>query len=350
MTARFGADRETRVGIDGQEFTIDGEPTYAGGVHDGHRIEGLLFNARLVQAIFDDENPETVDRWAYPDTGEWDPERNVSEFVEAMPAWYDHGLRGIAFNLQGGSPEGYSDEQPWTVSAFEADGSLKPDWTDRLERVLDRADELGMVAILGYFYFGQDEVLDDEEAVRTAARNATEWLLDHEYTNVVVEVANECDVSRYDHELLTPERVPELLELVGGIERDGFSYPVGVSFAGGNLPTEEAVEASDVVLLHGNGVDDPARIGQMVEEVRQFEAYEPMPVVFNEDDHFDFDVQMNNCYAALSHHASWGYFDPGENDYEHGYQCPPVEWSINTERKRSFFEYLAEITGEETHA
>jgi hypothetical protein len=28
-----------------------------------------------------------------------------------------------------------------------------------------------------------------------------------------------------------------------------------------------------------------------------------------------------------------------------GYQCPPVNWKINTERKRQFFTALKEVTG-----
>jgi hypothetical protein len=31
----------------------------------------------MVQAIFDDAEPDTRSQWAYPDTGAWDPERNV---------------------------------------------------------------------------------------------------------------------------------------------------------------------------------------------------------------------------------------------------------------------------------
>ena len=27
------------------------------------------------------------------------------------------------------------------------------------------------------------------------------------------------------------------------------------------------------------------------------------------------------------------------------YQCPPVNWGINTERKRGFFKFLKEVTG-----
>ncbi|WP_436907969.1 hypothetical protein [Halosimplex marinum] len=341
----FGESSATRVGIDGERFTVDGRPTYEGRSHEGTSIEGRLFNARLVHAWFDDDNPETRDEWAYPDTGEWDPERNVAEFCAALPDYRDHGLRAVAANLQCGSPEGYSETQPWTVSAFRPDGSLKPEWMARVERVLDRADDLGLVVILGLFYFGQDGVLEDEAAVKRAVDEAVEWLLDREYTNVLVEVANECDIN-YDHDIIDVERVTELIERVKGIERDGFRYPVGVSTSGGVVPPDDVVADSDFALLHGNGVDDPDRVREMVAEVRERPSYEPMPVVFNEDDHFAFGSE-SNLDAAVEAGASWGYFDPGGNDYWHGYQSPPVRWDANTPRKKAFFAYLDGVTGPE---
>ncbi len=98
--------RHTHVTIVGDQFFINARPTYDGVRWQGHRIEGLLFNARMVQAIFDDLNPATRTRWAYPDTGVWDPERNTREFVAAMPQWRRHGLLVFTVNLQGGSPQG----------------------------------------------------------------------------------------------------------------------------------------------------------------------------------------------------------------------------------------------------
>lgn len=59
--------RATEVSIRDDSFLINGRPTYAGRSWKGKRIEGLLLNARLVEAIFDDLNSETVGRWAYPD-------------------------------------------------------------------------------------------------------------------------------------------------------------------------------------------------------------------------------------------------------------------------------------------
>ena len=145
--------RKTQVAIQGDAFHINGRPTYAGRTWRGHKIEGLLLNARLVQGTFDDLNPETRGRWAYPDTGEWNADRNTREFVAAMPSWREHGLLSFTLNLQGGSPQGYSKEQPWHNSAIEADGSLRTDYLGRLKLICDRADELGMVVILGVFYF-----------------------------------------------------------------------------------------------------------------------------------------------------------------------------------------------------
>ena len=172
------AERMTTVSIVGEAFHINGKPTYAGREWRGHRVEGLLMNSRMVQGIFDDRNPATAARWAYPDTKKWDAERNTREFIAAMPEWKKHGLLAFTINLQGGSPEGYSKSQPWENSAFDPDGALRADYMARLARILDRADELGMVAIVGYFYFGQDERLRDEAAVLHATDGTTQWLLD----------------------------------------------------------------------------------------------------------------------------------------------------------------------------
>src|SRR6478672_11237998 len=72
LVATGGAPRCTVVSIDGDKFRINGELTYRGRSWRGHRIEGLLMNSRMVQAIFDDRNDETRGRCAYPDTKTWD--------------------------------------------------------------------------------------------------------------------------------------------------------------------------------------------------------------------------------------------------------------------------------------
>lgn len=339
-------EKSTKLTIVGEDFHINGKPTYEGRTWNGHRIEGLLLNSRMVQATYDDLNPVTAPRWAYPDTGKWDAERNVREFIAAMPEWRAHGLLAVSLNFQGGSPEGYSGKQTWITGAYNEDGSLRPEFADRMRRVLDAADQLGMVAILGYFYFGQDQHLKDEAAVIRATDETTRWILAGGWRNVLVEINNETN-GPYDHEILRPARVHELIERVKKTELNGQRLLAGTSYGGGKIPLENVVRSSDFLLIHGNGVKKHEGITSMVQKTRAVPGYKPMPILFNEDDHENFDQPNNNFSAALAERASWGWFDyrrKGES-LEEGYQSPPVDWGIRSERKRAFFNYLAEITG-----
>ena len=126
----------TTVGIQGTEFVIDGQPTYAGRTFEGQKIQGLLFNVRAVQAIYDDANPETRVHWAYPDTGVWDPDRNTDQFCDALPLWVAHGVLGFTVDLQGGGPL-YVPEiyQHYDNNGFTPEGELKAAYADRLSRI-----------------------------------------------------------------------------------------------------------------------------------------------------------------------------------------------------------------------
>src|SRR5712671_613779 len=116
-----------------------------------------------------------------------------------MPEWREQGLLSFTINLQGGSPQGYSDDlggpQPWINSAFDPTGNLRADYMARLASILDEADRLEMAPILGFFYYGQDQNLADERAVLSACDNATNWLLDNSYRHVLIEINNQADVA-----------------------------------------------------------------------------------------------------------------------------------------------------------
>src|SRR6266567_8690239 len=79
------AGGRTAVSIRGDAFLINGRPTYAGREYKGNKIEGLLMNSRVVQGIFDDSNPETRERWRYPDNGKWDPEHPTNSSRRCRP-------------------------------------------------------------------------------------------------------------------------------------------------------------------------------------------------------------------------------------------------------------------------
>jgi hypothetical protein len=331
--------RRTELAIEGERFLINNKPTYEGRRWRGHKVEGLLMNTRMVMGFFDDQNPATAQNWQYPDTREWDSARNTREFLTAMPVWRKHGVLSFTLNMQGGNPRGYSPQQPWVTGAFTPRGEIIPEYLNRLRAILDSADDLGMAPMLGVFYFGQDQVLEDDKAVRRALHNAVQFVLSREYRNVTIEVANECNNRKYDHDVLRPDLIPLLIRDAQAITFRQRRLLVGTSFNGNTLPPPEVTQISDFVLLHGNGVKDPARIGEMVRSVRKQPGYKPKPILFNEDDHFDFDKPVNNCTAAVSEYASWGLLDI------EGYQTPPVNWSIDTDRKKGFFHLVKEMTG-----
>jgi len=344
----FSIQSQTKVEIKKDQFYINGKPTYEGRQWQGNKIEGLLINSRMVQGIFDDLNHDNVAEFAYPDTKKWDPERNTNEFIAAMPRWYEKGLNSFTINMQGGSPYGYGNKNCLNPG-FNPDGSLMQPYMKRLDKILKKADELHMVVILGLFYFGQDQNIKDEAGIINATDNTINWLFDKGYKNVLIEIANECDNKpKYDHKILDPERIDELINRVKKNKQKGYRYLVSTSFKGKTIPTDNVVKASDFILLHGNGTKSPNEIQVLINETKKLTSYRTMPIVINEDDHFDFGNETNNFAVSLKNYVSWGYFDfrkKGETDFKEGYQSIPVDWEINSERKKGFFNMVKEVTG-----
>lgn len=335
----------TKVSISGNQFYINDELTYKGRFWQGNKVEGLLMNSRMVQGIFDDSNPATKQQFAYPDTNTWSADRNTNEFIAAMPIWKSKGMLAFTLNLQGGSPTGYGNTQPWVNSAFNPEGGLKPDYLKRLKRILDRADELNMVVILGYFYFGQDQVLRNEYAVLNAVDRITNWLLEQGYDNLLIEVNNECNHPTYDHAILRANRIHELVNRVKQTELNGKRLLVSTSYTGGQIPSSKVIQASDYILLHGNGVHTPNALRTFITNTKN--VSQNKPIIINEDDHFDFYKNDYNFKASVEGYVSWGFFDyrkQGEG-FEEGFQSVPIDWGINSSRKNNFFNKMKQITG-----
>jgi hypothetical protein len=216
-----------------------------------------------------------------------------------------------------------------------------------------------MIIILVLFYFGMDERIKDEDSVKNAVINATKWVLNKGYTNVLIEINNEVNVPLYEHEILQPHRVHELIKLAKAQTKDGRRLLVGTSYASGHgkdRVDDNVVAASDMLLMHGNGIDHNG-VKEWVKKSRKQPSYRPMPILFDEDDHYDFDKPVNNFKAAISAYAGWGYFDnggqvdkdthrnPEVGNYFDGYQNVPVNWGINTPRKKAFFDLVKKISG-----
>ena len=288
----------------------------------------------MAQAIFDDENAATRDEWNYPDTHRWDPQRNTNEFVAMLPTYAQYGIRMITVGLQGGCPSTDppcpGGDHPWIVSAFNADGSLKSAWMNRLNQVITAADQNGIVVMVQFFYHGQNQRVLDQPA---AVDNITDWLVKGRFTNVLVETANECDAGFSDY--LDGGNCANEVSLIKQVQdRSGGTLKVSVSWKGGEQPSDEVIQREDLVLLHGNGING-TQLQALITSTKNSAAYRahPKPIVVNEDS-----TSTDNMNASVAAGVSWGYLDTGTNNYRDGFQRPPVNWAINTDAKKTFFD------------
>ena len=146
----------TRVALREGRWLINGRPT-----NPGSAAEGLLMNVRMVNAVFEDraEHPE------------FDPEANTDRFVAHIPDYAAQGINAFTINLQGGMP-GYEGAMN---SAFEPDGSLRPAYLARVERVIRACDHHGVAVILGLYYQRQSAILRDEATVCTGVENGASY-------------------------------------------------------------------------------------------------------------------------------------------------------------------------------
>ena len=64
---------------------------------------------------------------------------------------------------------------------------------------------------------------------------------------MLIEVNNECNI-QYDHAILQPDRVDELIRRIQGKRHNGYRLLVSTSYGGGHIPHENVVRAADFLL------------------------------------------------------------------------------------------------------
>src|SRR5674476_765246 len=95
------------------------------------------------------------------------------------------GIRGSQFTIT---------LQPHNNSGFDPEGNLKPAYAGRLRRVIAEADRLGMVVIVGFFYFGSNEriqITPDDRYVKEAIVQGCRFLKGLPHRNILIEINNE---------------------------------------------------------------------------------------------------------------------------------------------------------------
>lgn len=320
---------KTAYQIIGDDFFINGQKTYAEINGSDEKVHGLLFNARFIQGVFEDKNPANAGK--YDRFGKvFDAAQHTNELVDALPEWYDSGLRAITVGLQGGGPIFTYDD--WTVidsGCFSKDGkTMDEGYQARLEQVLEACDKLGMLVIVSVLYQAQTHLLEDGVALVQSVRTACEYLKSLPYENIIIEVANEHDVGDFqNHPMIgTEEGMANLICLAK--EWCGHRFAVGSSGGGGSFHPLIG-KYSDVILVHGNDLRTQ-EYARFIGRVRA--ACPGKPIVCNEDS--PLYSQLSVSYAT---HTSWGYYNNLTK------QEPPAFWGIQTGEDAFFAERLQQM-------
>ncbi|MBQ6505692.1 MAG: hypothetical protein IJI08_00035 [Clostridia bacterium] len=322
---------KTRYEICGQDFKINGQLTYSEIPGVNPAAKGLLFNARFIQGVFNDINP--ANKGVYDRFGKtFDPDENTRALIEALPAWYDAGLRAITVGLQAGGPiYSYTDWAVIETGAFSADGKeINPDTWRRMSEIIKAADEIGMLVIVSFFYQGQFQYFDGDAAAIEASKTACMALLELDYDNVIIEVANEYDTMRMHNK---DTALGEHKNMAAWIRK--IREWTGGRFAVGSSPAfrvnKEQVQASDLALIHGN----QKRRQELHDLVRTVRMYAPdKPIVVNEDSPLFTQLEV-----AIDNHFSWGYYNTMTK------QEPPCDWGITRGEDQYFAQRLAKVIG-----
>ena len=318
-------EADTRVSVAGEKICINGKPTYPG----NPRIEGLLFNVRVVNATFDDTAGK-VDWWdddgSHPENdcagcGKWvSPDSafaNTQRFIAALPEYCAHGILAVNLNFQGGHPLMGKTDVPegrgsagsrsnghrdfYHNSGFRVDGSLDPDYLRRIGDIIEACDRLGMVVILQFFYFGQDTVFTNEKGILAAVDSGVDFVCGRGYGNVLIEIANEIMNGHYHHAALKPGRVHELILRARRRAREKHGRELLVSTSEACMQardqwSEEEISrvfrSADFILCHGGDDMETGRVGDsgiVVEKIeflrlQKWFRESPKPIVFNESD------------------------------------------------------------------
>lgn len=110
----------------------------------------------------------------------------ADELIMNLDTFAYYGLNSFSVYLQGSR---FGD-----IKGYREDCSIDPVYGSRLSRIIEAADQKGFVVLAGCLYYGNSkgwwESWTQAEANK-AVKNTVNWLKDHKYRNVFIDVDNE---------------------------------------------------------------------------------------------------------------------------------------------------------------
>ena len=116
-------------------------------------------------------------------------EQTTQELIEQLPVHRQSGVNTVSVFFMGSR---FGD-----VKGYRSDATVDPVYAKRMGRIIEAADDLGMVVLVGCLYWSTSRAKEDlvdvwtQEDANRAIANTVRWLSEHEYRNVFVDVDNE---------------------------------------------------------------------------------------------------------------------------------------------------------------
>jgi hypothetical protein len=203
--------------------------------------------------------------------------------IENLDSMKSYGIHSVNISLQGA--------RTGSANAFNSDGTLKSEYVNRLENILNALADRNMVGVVTYFYQARDQELDGDDAVRVAVVDAT--LVLKPWRNVWLYTINEWYHDGFDQPIIkTAAGQREIYNLIKGIDPQRITFVSDVSGANDGFIANTGRTASK---------------GNVVVEYRRQDAYAP-PGIFTMDERVQAQIDAEITYNTGGYwfwHAAW---------------------------------------------
>ena len=115
-------------------------------------------------------------------------DETANQLIENLDVFKSYGVNTVSAFMMGSR---FGD-----IKGYLPDSSLDPVYRDRLGRIIEAADERGMIVLVGCLYWSDSKAKEDlgkwqeADAVKAVA-NTVGWLAEKDYTNVIIDPDNE---------------------------------------------------------------------------------------------------------------------------------------------------------------
>ncbi|MCL2159420.1 MAG: hypothetical protein FWH48_08435 [Oscillospiraceae bacterium] len=321
-------------------------------------------------AVSNPENPACEGRLigvcsdvcAFFDGGFADIEKTRLDFIKNLSGWRASGVDIVTLGLQSPSPfrEHYKKAREqkkekseknieFKSSALKADGSLDKGYLENAKRIIEAADGAGLLVCVNIFSAWQERIFEDEYAILNGAFNVVDWLLEKNFSNVMVNIT---DVSHifYKSSVLCGGGVIRLLKSLKERADDSLILGAGLKSLG-NIPAAllgEYIKNSDFVPIYSNA--ENAKLAHNTKKMLgdicflkgiMRENGADIPIIMAKGDDLGERYNSygkNNLAEALENGISWFYYD------REGFFMLPVDWDKDSsQKKRNFFDVAGDI-------